>query len=108
MVLKHQIVLSLNFRDKQNAEQTETRKKKAAEHIRKVRENETDSQYDRRLEGQRHNDAKDKKSTVRRLNRLSYFSQRRKSKEQKESRHQKIDRIQRVIENKNWKDQYTW
>ena len=81
---------------------------KSAAYNKKVRENETDSQYERRLEGQRHNDTKDKKSTGRRLNRLSYFSDRRKSKQQTETRLQKIERIQRVIENKNWKDQYTW
>ena len=96
------------FRDDETDEKSEERLEKAANYKRIKRENETDSDYFRRLEAKRQNDAKDNKSYPRRMKKLLYFSNYQKAKLAKESRSSKKERIEKHRDYQNWKDQYKW
>ena len=99
---------SLKNRHEETEEKTKYRLEKAKQYKKERRENETDSEYYRRLEVQRRNDAKDKKSYPRRLKRLQYYSIYQKSKLAKESISAKRERIENHRDYQNWKDQYKW
>ena len=83
------------------------RQEKSADYMAKKRENETDSEYNRRMNYQRSYRAKDNKSLNRRAKNLSYLSSWKKSKYKTETFHERKQRLRDKIDQRNWKEQYT-
>ena len=101
------LMITLSFRANQPDDYSKARRESSAKYMETKRQNETVSEYDYRINYQQIYRAKINKSKIRRMEHLAYLSKWRKTREANESLRQRNERIQTVIENKNWKDQYT-
>ena len=100
-------IYPLFYRENETTEQTKLRQNKCANFIENLRQNETVSDYDRRLAYQNSYRAKENKSKIRRQKNLTYLLVRKKARLEKESFQEKNQRRKEEINYRNWKEQYT-